>query len=166
MKIEEKNGNFVITDFNQFEAYRIAARIEKDGVDFYEKLAQKVDDNQTRKTLELLASEEVRHLRTFEYLLTEARQVSEDESEDNDLLTSMDFGIFKAYQNLEELESIIADSKKAIKVGIEVEAKSIAFYESCQKALSSDKAKQEVAKIINEEYKHKGLLEDMLRAIK
>lgn len=35
MKVEEKNNKLVITDFNEIDAYKIAYKVEKDGLDFY-----------------------------------------------------------------------------------------------------------------------------------
>ena len=38
MRIEEREGEIVISSFNELEAYKIATKIEKDGIDFYAKL--------------------------------------------------------------------------------------------------------------------------------
>ncbi|MCF7908478.1 MAG: ferritin family protein [Candidatus Omnitrophica bacterium] len=166
MKIEEKNDKLVITDFTEFEAYRIAEKIEKDGVDFYKRLAAKVVELQVKSTLELLVSEEVRHLRIFEYLLSEVRKNGEDISEDNDLLSSIDFGIFQGLKRQEELEKIITDTKKAIELAVVIESKTVAFYEFCKNSVSAEKVKKELDRIISEEKNHRGLLQDLLKSIR
>ncbi len=42
MKIEEREGKLVIVDFNELEAYKVASKIEKDGIRFYDNLIQKI----------------------------------------------------------------------------------------------------------------------------
>ena len=74
----------------------------------------------------------------------------------------MDFGIFKPYKDVEELENIVTDIDRALKLGIIVEDKSIQFYKLCFNNISSEKAKKELEFIIKEEKKHKSLLQSIL----
>lgn len=163
MKIEEKDGKLVITGFNEFEVYRIAIAIEEDGVQFYGKLSQATSKSKVKETLEFLKKEEMRHASIFEQLLQEMRDRGEDRAEDNDILNSIDFGIFKPYQSLQELQSVLTDTPKAIKLGLIIEKKSIVFYQACKKRISSKKVADELKVIIKEEQQHKAILERMLK---
>ena len=44
MKIEQKGNSFIITNFDEIEAYKVACKIEKEGLKFYKKLAENVDN--------------------------------------------------------------------------------------------------------------------------
>lgn len=164
MKIREKEDELVIVDFDEFEAYRVACKIEEDGLRFYEKLASKIKNSGVVQALEFLIGEERKHLRLFEDSLSRLRDDKEDTAEDNDLLASMDFGIFQPYQSIAELENIMEDTSRALRLGIAIEDKSIKFYQACRQGVSTDDAKAELELIIGEEKKHKGLLEAQLKA--
>lgn len=163
MKIEEKNGALVITDFNEFDAYRIAVAIEKDGMELYEKLLALDLKPAVRETLKFLKSQEGHHISIFEELLQQLRDAGEDTSEDNDLLTSMNFGIFEPYQSMEGLQDALTDIDKAVRLGLLFEKKSIAFYQACKEKVSSTQAAGELTAIIKEEQRHKALLEGILK---
>lgn len=162
MKIEEKGGKLVVVDFDEFDALRIACKIEKDGIEFYGQLASSVAKREVRKTLEFLLGEEKKHLAFFEESLQQLRDKKEDEGEEDDLLPAMDYGMFSAYPNATELENILSDMQKAIRLGIMVEDKSIQFYEACRDKVSGPGAKEEVARIIEEEKNHKAMFKALL----
>ena len=166
MKIELKQGQFVITDFNEFEAYRIASKIEKDGMRFYSKLFDCTKDADTKKALEFLMVEEKKHLKFFEDCLGKLREEKEDTSEENDLLASMNFGIFEPYQSMVEACKIVEDRKKALNLGILVEERSINFYETCKNYIKSPETKNALDNIIADEKQHKKELEKVLKADK
>ncbi|MCM8831184.1 MAG: ferritin family protein [Candidatus Omnitrophica bacterium] len=163
MKIEEKNGKFIIKDFSEIEAYTIACKIESDGISFYTKLLEKATIENVKKTLNFLLTEEKKHLKFFEEAKFLIRKNIEDLFEDDDLLTSIDFGVFQPYQSISELHKVLDNPNKAIKLGIIIEDKSIKFYELCKEKISTAKTKNEISNIIQEEYKHKKLLEDLLK---
>lgn len=158
MKIEEINGKLVITDFNEFEAYRIACKIEEDGIRFYKKLFGFIDNHGVKETLEFLLAEEHKHLLFFQKCLSALRESSEDPSEYNDLLTSMDYGIFDLKLKLDASENFIKGIKEALGIGIRIEDRSIEFYQACMNAIHHKAPKKELKNIIEEEKKHKKLL--------
>jgi len=162
MRIEEKSGDLVITDFNEREAFTIASKIERDGIHFYEKLAERVTSKRVRDTLNVLAIQEHDHIEFFEGELFKLRDQEHDPFEEDDLLTSIDYGIFQPYQSIEELEKVLDAPRKALHMGIVIEEKSIRFYESCSGRVSSRGTKAGLVRIIEEEREHKRLLEDML----
>ena len=66
MKIEEKGADLVITDFSELETYKIAIKIEKDGISFYENLIKDEKHINAKQELEFLLQDEKKHLKTFE----------------------------------------------------------------------------------------------------
>jgi rubrerythrin len=162
MRIEEKNGDLMIVDFDELEAFKIASKIEKDGINFYEKLAEKVEKGRVRDTLNLLAGQERDHLEFFGGELFKLREKRQDRFEEDDLLSSIDYGIFQPYRSIEELEKALDAPRKVLRMGLVIEEKSIRFYELCLRHISSPEAQDGVAGIIEEEREHRRLLEDML----
>ncbi len=162
MRIQEKNGNFEVVDFDAVEAYKIACKIEADGLEFYSYLQKSVSAEPARKMLAHLLQEEQKHLSLFENRLSALRQRTSDLSEDDDLLSSMEYGIFQPYKNIEELALVVRDPAKALRLGLKVEDMSIRFYEACRNNVAASKAKDEISLIIKEEQKHKKLLQEIL----
>ncbi|MDD5155690.1 MAG: hypothetical protein PHF11_04300, partial [Candidatus Omnitrophica bacterium] len=101
----------------------------------------------------------------FEGSLSRLRRNREDTSEDNDLMTSMDFGIFQPYQNIAQLQDEIADVSGALRLGVAIEGNSIRFYQACLQNVSTDDVKSELGAIIEEEKKHKDLLNTLLNVL-
>jgi rubrerythrin len=161
MKIEAQGDKLVVVDFDVFDALRISCKIERDGMEFYQQLASSVAKQDVKETLELLLGEEKKHLAFFEDSLQRLRDKKEDAGEEDDLLTTMDYGIFSSYPNATELEQILNDMQKAMRLGIAIENKSIQFYEACREKVSDSGTKEGLAHIIAEEKKHKALFEKL-----
>lgn len=162
MRIEEKQGNLVIIDFNELEAYKIAVKIEEDGLRFYNKLLEKNIFKKATDVLSFLLNEEKKHLKFFEGCLTALRQISEDSFEEDNLFKDIDYGVFSPYDGLKDLEKKIDVANKALKLGLIIEDNSIKFYSACSEKVNSSQAKNEIAKIIEEEKKHKALIQDLI----
>ena len=75
----------------------------------------------------------------------------------------MDYGIFHPYQDIKDLSEILNDEKKALRLGIALEDKSIKFYEACMNHVSSPQAKTALQNIIEEENKHKSIFENLAK---
>ena len=165
MRIEEKDGAFIIVDFNDLEAYKIARKIEKDGMDFYQDLMNLTDNEKTREALRLLIQEEEKHLKYFEDTLFDLRKNEWFEKED-DLLEEMDYGIFPSPSHEEEAMRFLDAPEKALGMGIVLENRAIQFYEACQQRVTDEKAKRQITKIIQTEQEHKNILRDILKEMK
>lgn len=165
MKIENKNNILVITDFNEVEAYIIACKIEEDGIFFYKKLREQEKSPKVLETIDFLITEEQKHSKLFNSRLYTLRANSDTDYDENDLLTSIDYGIFHPYKDKENLQKIINNEKRAFSLGIIIENKSIEYYTILSKNLSQNKAKSEIANIIEEEKHHKEILEGLLKKI-
>jgi len=163
MRIEEKEGKLIITDFDELEAYEIASAIEKEGIRFYTELKNQQKDNNVKEMLEFMVQDEKNHLKFFESARIDLEAKLERPDEDNDLAGSMNFGIFQPYKSIENLNDVINDNKKALKLGLVSEKKAINFYHECKNRVSSQETKKELEKIIFEERKHKALFEKNFR---
>lgn len=161
MKIKIQDGKPVISEFNEFDAYRIALAVETRGVRFYEKILECARNEQAKPMLKFLIEEERKHLVFFENALTELRQEKSDPDEDNDLLASMDFGIFEPYDQMKEMCDVVSDLGRALNLGVIIEDKSIEFYAACAQHVSGD-TRRALQEIIAQEEKHKELLENIL----
>lgn len=166
MKIEEGNGKFAITDFNEIEAYKIASKIERDGIEFYGKLIGGIKDENIKKGLKFLLEEEKRHLNFFQESLTATKETKEDGFEEEDLLDYMNYGIFEALKKINQISKGIGNIRDAIQLGIDAEENSIMFYQACLNYVKSSTAKEELNKIADEERRHKILLTNVIAALK
>jgi rubrerythrin len=162
MRIEEKNGEMTIVDFNEADTYKIACKIEEDGIYFYKKLIGKVSSAKVKESLSFLLKEEQKHLNLLEESLFEANEKSGDEFEGDDILNSIDYGVFCPYESIAELEKILDEPKKALKLGVIIEEKSIKFYEACRDKVADNNVRDKISEIIGEEKMHKQILEEML----
>jgi rubrerythrin len=162
MKIQEVNGKLSVVDFDEFQAYRIACQIEEDGIKFYKKLADAVSDPEVRQQIEFLKDQEQEHRVVFENGLLNLRAKKEDSSEDDDLLPSIDFEVFRPYDRIEGVEEALIDVTRALNLGVIVEDKSIQFYQHCQSQVQDVTVKAELDKIIEQEQSHKALLQSLL----
>lgn len=165
MKIEDRNNQLIVTDFDEVEAYVIACKIEEDGIHFYRKLREAEKSAKIIEAIDFLIKEEVRHLKLFNARLFELREASDKDYDENDLLTSIDYGIFKVCDNAKGLEEVLTNEKRALSLGIIIENKSVEYYMILFKNISKPQAKKEISAIIEEEKKHKELLERLLEKI-
>jgi rubrerythrin len=163
MRIEEKNGRFVIVDFQEIEAYKIALKIEEDGIEFYKNLLLYLGSQKSLKeNIDFLLGEELRHRKFFEKAIFDLRKIQEDLSEDNDLLNTLDYGIFKSYQGISDWNTVLKDPDQAIKFGLDIENNSLRFYDSCKMQIKDESSRKHLGLIIEEELRHKQILEDIL----
>ncbi|MDD5745769.1 MAG: ferritin family protein [Candidatus Omnitrophica bacterium] len=159
MKIEERGGTFVISDFTELEAYTIAGTIEKDGVRFYEQLLREENRPEVKKTLSVLLNEEKRHVALFESYRDRAWEAQKEDLDADDLLNSINYGIFQRVSSKKKP----ADSRKALALGVAIENKSINFYQACMRHVSSESTREALRTIIEEEKRHKDIFERMLK---
>ena len=86
----------------------------------------------------------------------------DDPFEDDDLLEHLNYPVFRPYTSIGDLHEVLKDAKKAIRLGIIIEENSEKFYHACMERVSDENAKEEFSRIIEEEQKHKLLLEDII----
>ncbi|MEI6633962.1 MAG: ferritin family protein [Chlamydiota bacterium] len=162
MRIEERSGALVVVDFDDLEACKIAVRIERDGMAFYEALAGRMTAAAARGSILSLASQERDHLEFFEGELARLRATKEDAFEEDDLASSLEYGIFAPYR---DLAVALESPRKALRLGQIVEERSVQFYEACRGRVASDETKRQLDRIIAEERLHARRLKEMQDAL-
>lgn len=165
MKVQEKGDELVITEFNELEAYKIASKVENDGIEFYKKILLNIKDDKTKEGFTFLLKEEEKHLKLFQGYLFQLRKNIEDGFEEDDILNYLDYDIFYPYQEIKELANVFTDIKKALRLGIIIEEKSVRFYGACREHIQNKAVKGELDNIIGEEKRHKQLIQEILNNI-
>ncbi len=164
MKVEKKEDKYIITDFDEFQAYKIASKVERDGMNFYTYLSINSDKQEIKEIFQFLADQERRHLRLFKGFLDGLQSDDQYVAQDSGLLNTfnlMDTGIFKPLHVLEK-EAKGMDAAHCIQLALEAEIGSINFYLACLENVPA-KTEKELLNIIEEEKKHKSMLEDALK---
>jgi rubrerythrin len=149
MKIRDTGSGIQLYDFTAAEAYRIARKIEHEGIRFYQMLMDKAADSGVKQLVTSLRDAEAEHLRIFEQLL-EGAGGKPGQWEDDDLLDSVDDAIFSITEN----QVAAADFDQALQLGIIIEKRSLAFYLEVEKHTQSSEGKGALRKIIDEERRH------------
>lgn len=164
MKIEYKGDEIIISDFKPVEAYKIARRLEVEGIGFYNLFlsgpAAKSDD--TRKAIESLIAEEKKHFALFNQKVEEMAGPFEEDS----VVDEVDTKVFGTYDEPADLVSIVKDRKKTLQVGMLFEKRSINFFKICLEKTTDASTKSAFGEIIKEEEKHFQILKDMFLAYK
>jgi rubrerythrin len=149
MRIKDTGEEIQVYDFNAVESFKIARKLEKEGIDFYKKLLGTIKDPKVKEVLIYLLNEENDHLQLFEKMIESEDPEALDDSEE-DILDIVDTGVF----TLPKDKELAADLDKALQFGINIEKKSLAFYLEIMKYTEREEGKNALKKIIGEEKKH------------
>ena len=147
--------------FNIEEILRMAEQIERNGVKFYTKAAGNVSDGEVRTMLLGLAEMEVEHEKTFSAMrdeLSDSEKQSDIFDPDNEAglyLQAMAGGhVFDLKQDASEKLTGNESVADILKMGLQAERDSIAFYVGLQRYVPSQAGKNKVEYIIAEEMAH------------
>jgi len=158
--------------FNADEIFEIAEQIERNGAAFYREAAEKSNDDNVKKMMLELAAMEDGHELTFAQMRKELT-VEEKESNvfdpDNEvaqyLRTMADFhgteGKVSATEKLTGNESLA----EVLKIALQAEKNSIAFYVGIKDLLPNKEGKDRVQSIIIEEMTHVSTIGSKLQAL-
>ena len=163
MKINiDKAGKITIGDFSAVQAYKIAVKMERDGIVYYRGLLEAVKDQEVKKELDFLIKEEEAHLNSFEALLSKAKGEAGDPFEEDDVVDYIKSRVFDA--SLKEAKlSQLEHRHTALEEAMNMERRSIVFYEACLSGSKDEKAKPAFRAIIEEEKKHLSKFAQLLR---
>ena len=140
------------------DIFEYAMQMEKDGENYYRRLAQGAGSKGVKTIFTMLADEEVRH---FEILRQAKAQVPQQIRESKILDDTKN--IFIELQQSKEKWDLDAEQKELYKKARDIEEKSRKFYlEKSQ--LVGEEQKQILLKLAEEERKHYVLLENLLTA--
>lgn len=154
-------------NFNAEEVFKMAEQIERNGVAFYQKAAESVDNAESKDLLLKLAAMEVEHEKTFVALRKDLEEKDK---------TSMVFdpdgeaGLYlKALADTRvffEKEIDVSSMEKILKAAIGAEKDSIVFYLGMKEAVPGKYGKDRIEAIIKEEMGHIKILSQELAALK
>lgn len=163
MKFDINDGAISIIDFDAIEAFKIACKIESDGIEFYSALAQKTVNPDAKVLFMKLKTEEERHLEFFVKKLEQARSKAQESFEEDDLISYMDYGIFNDTKQAEILAVSGGDLKRALDYAINNEKVTVSFYNECWMEISSFEGASALKEIIKEEERHIDILKGLMQ---
>jgi rubrerythrin len=134
---------------------KTAIQMEQDGKKFYEEAAQKAKSQGTAEIFQYLAKGEVYHILKIEEIyeaLEKDPNWTESMCEFN--ASAEDPKIFSAALAKGNMGAGDADDIKALEVGIQMETKSIEFYQRLARQAHDDKERRFLMSLINEERGH------------
>ena len=137
------------------EVLQFAIKIEENGYDFYNKVAEANEDEKIKNLFVFLADEEVKHKETFETMLPEIEKYEPTEAYPPEyfeyLRAYADNIIFK--KGVEKELSGGLEPASAVDFGMIIEVDSIAYYNEIKNFVPEEQ-KRMIDKIISEERKH------------
>ena len=143
--------------FSASEIVSMAIEAEKNGLDFYQAMAAKTDNEKIKAVFSFLADEEAQHEKTFQTLLENISLVKPshaEEAENNSYLTALASSrLFTSGKKMDELVRGISDDLEALDVAINSEKESILLYYELRE-YTKDEGLENVDLILKEEKMH------------
>jgi len=153
--------------FNEVEAAKIAQNMERNGLAFYQKAAEKATDPATRDVFLGLAEDEKEHLAHFEELedtLQDQRRTGTGYADDPEISAYIDrllmTQVFGDESDVARLAEQSESDYESLAVGMRAERDAITFYQEMLDFVDSKIAKDSFGHILKEERKHLQLLGD------
>jgi len=157
-----KDGKMVIQDFSSVQAYKAAIKMEKDGIQFYKDLLKQIKDQDARQEIDFLIEQELGHLKTFQDLLDKEKEIADDPFEEDDIVNYMHAKVFD-YSQEKTTTQKMDHRHSALEEAMNMERRSIVFYEGCLGQTKIPEARQVLANILEEEKKHLKKFAELLR---
>ncbi len=167
----------MILGFNADEVFRMAIEIKKNGIVFYKKGRDTLDED-VKEIFSQLENEEKAHLEKLEKLRAElpasAKQPTDydpsddvnrnsDEEINQYIQDAADMNVFKNIGNVEKYVSEIKTAESALRLAIQFEKDAITFFLIMRDLTEDDKGKEFVDDILSAEKNHLKSLSRRLR---
>ena len=165
MKFEIKDDEIKIYDFNTLEAYRIARHMEKEGIDFYCQLKGHLTGPRFQKTIEHLLQEERKHLALFQTKIDQLLEGVDDPYEGDHVVDVVNTKIFNLLPKTDDISQVVSNKGKALKLGILIEKRSIAFYQELLRYTTEESGQKALQELIAEEERHQEQLYQLLPSL-
>jgi rubrerythrin len=159
----------MVVQFNAFEMFEIAEKIERNGAKFYRRAAELFDDSSTANMLLQLSEWETAHEQLFADMRSELSAQGPEfrtfELENNVVFDAQSMAGLAVFGNRmdpsEELtgKESIAD---VFKLALEKEKDSIVFYTGLRSFISAEAGQDKIGDIIREEMRHIRILNQAL----
>lgn len=159
-------------EFNAFEVFEIAERIERNGAKFYRKAAELFNETRIRNLFSDLAEWETKHEEIFadmrKQLSQQSRELRTFKPEDNLLLDAQAMAGLSVFVSKPEPSSEFTgrETKKDIlQKAIEKEKDSIVYYTGLRNFIPARAGKDKIDDIIKEEMHHIRILHQSLQQL-
>jgi rubrerythrin len=163
MKVDFSTDEIKIFDFDELEAFRIARKLERDGVYFYARMRDEVLTPEIRDVIDMLISDERNHLSLFEEKVADLCREQKVLDEDETLADIVDSHVMDTLKDSEQVANILCDPQEALRLGISTEKRSISFYSNLLQNTRDESGRDALANIISEEEEHLDKLTGLLR---
>jgi rubrerythrin len=154
--------------FSGSELLEIAMGIERNGMAFYQALADKTGKRDVKDIYAYLAGEEKKHLDTFQGMSDSLGQVKPPETYTEEymlyLKSLVDSVVFSNVTEAQQKAAKISNEIEAVDTGIQAEKDSILFYIELQN-LVRERDSKVVLKILDEEKNHLRQLSDLRKGL-
>lgn len=158
MKIDTNGDTISISDFNAQECYLIARKMESESISFYENVKARIEDPKIAEVIDHLIGEERCHMAFCENALSDLGAAEVDAEH---IVEVVDTGVVSPLADA-DIEKVLCNRTEAIRLGISLEKRAIAFYESILDKTENREGREALEKIIAEEKGHKARLQDLI----
>jgi rubrerythrin len=149
--------------FTGSEIVELGIQIEKNGRDFYNRLAEQSKIAKAKEVFKFLAGEEEKHIKVFQGILDKTQKFEPQGLDAGEYYVYMQAlageHIFTQKDKGEEIAKTIQSDKEAIEKAIRFEEDSVVFYEGIKKTVPGYDVKIIEALIVQEEGHLKQLIE-------
>lgn len=163
MKVDFSTDEIKVFDFDELEAYRIARKMERDGVYYYTRMREEIQQPKIREVVDMLIVDEKKHLSLFEDKIEEICHELEVIDDDETIADIIDSGTLDILKDSEQVANILCNPQEALKLGISAEKRSISFYSELLQNTQDDSGRAALRGIIAEEEEHLDKLKGLLR---
>lgn len=157
-------------NYNVVEVIQMAINIEKEGYEFYSRIAKHAADEKSKAIFIILAEQEKKHVETFTNLLEVMSNINKtdkgymfDEDVSNYFKALTEHKVFSPSRMYDASE--MTSAREAILEGINAEKSSILFYNELLKSTMISDVKGTLELIIEEEKRHILDLNTLLKTI-
>jgi rubrerythrin len=154
--------------FSGSELLEVAMGIERNGMAFYQALADKTGKKDIKDIYTYLAGEEKKHLDTFQGMSDSLGQVKPPETYGDEyilyLKSLVDSVIFANVTDAQQKAGKLSNEIEALDTGIQAEKDSILFYTELQ-SLVRERDSKVILKVLDEEKNHLRQLSELKRGL-
>jgi len=155
--------------FSGSELLEIAMGIERNGMAFYQALADKTGNRDIKDIYTYLAGEEKKHLDTFQGMSGSLGQVKPPETYGDEymlyLKSLVDNTVFTNVTEAKQKAAKVSNEIEALDTGIQAEKDSILFYTELQ-SLVRERDRKVVLNVLDEEKNHLRQLSELKKRLK
>ena len=154
-------------DFSADDVFEMAEQLERNGGKFYRSSMEKVNDEENKKLLRMLAEMEDEHEKIFAAMRAELtadeKTATIFDPEDDSFLYLRALADTRVFF---EKEIDVSSTREILKSAIQAEKDAIVFFLGMKEAVPTDKGKRQLGVIIKEEMGHIRLLGNHLAKLK